>query len=118
MPSPLFDDAFNDLRDDLNTPGCLGHIFLKVNHFNLASATPIDLAAFDRVLFALGLDLTEPAKPKVETPAEVTALAEQRWAAKTAKNWPEADRLRGAIAALGWTMLDRKDGYSLEPAKK
>jgi cysteinyl-tRNA synthetase len=48
--------------------------------------------------------------------AEVTALAEQRWAVKAAKNWAEADRLRGAIAALGWTMLDRKDGYELKKA--
>ena len=30
----------------------------------------------------------------------------------------ELDALRGELAAAGWTMLDRKDGYSLEPAKK
>jgi len=29
-----------------------------------------------------------------------------------------ADALRKEIAAAGWAMLDRKDGYSLEPAKK
>jgi len=46
------------------------------------------------------------------------ALAEQRWAAKKAKDFASADRLRGELAAAGWTMLDRKDGYSLEPAKK
>ena len=109
-----FAPALAALNDDLNTPHALGIIFTAL-HAGPAGVSP---AAFDRILFALGLDLTEPAKPKTETPAEVTALAEQRWAAKAAKNWAEADRLRGAIAALGWTMLDRKDGYSLEPAKK
>mgnify|MGYP001453091236 FL=1 len=109
-----FAPALAALNDDLNTPHALGIIFTAL-HAGPAGVSP---AAFDRILFALGLDLTEPAKPKAEVPAEVAALAEQRWAAKAAKNWPEADRLRGAIAALGWTMLDRKDGYSLEPAKK
>jgi cysteinyl-tRNA synthetase len=109
-----FAPALAALNDDLNTPHALGIIFTALH----AGPAGVSLAAFDRILFALGLDLTEPAKPKTETPAEVTALAEQRWTAKAAKNWAEADRLRGAIAALGWTMLDRKDGYSLEPAKK
>ena len=109
-----FAPALAALNDDLNTPHALGIIFTAL-HAGPAGVSP---AAFDRVVFALGLDLTEPAKPVAATPPEVAALAEQRWAAKAAKNWPEADRLRGAIAALGWTMLDRKDGYSLEPAKK
>ncbi len=109
-----FAPALAALQDDLNTPNALGIIFTAL-HAGPANVSP---AAFDRILFALGLDLSEPVAPKADVPAEVTALAEQRWAVKAAKNWAEADRLRGAIAALGWTMLDRKDGYSLEPAKK
>ncbi len=109
-----FAPALAALQDDLNTPQALGIVFTAL-HAGPAGVNP---TAFDRLLFALGLDLTEPASPKAEIPAEVTALAEQRWATKAAKNWAEADRLRGAIAALGWTMLDRKDGYALEPTKK
>lgn len=110
-----FAPALAALADDLNTPHALGIVFTAL-HAGPAGVSP---AAFERLLFALGLDLAEPAKPAATSaPAEVAALADQRWAAKAAKNWPEADRLRGAIAALGWTMLDRKDGYSLEPAKK
>jgi len=109
-----FAPALAALQDDLNTPHALGIVFTAL-HAGPAGVSPL---AFDRLLFALGLDLTEPAKPTTETPPEVAALAEQRWAAKAAKNWAEADRLRGAIAALGWTMLDRKDGYVLEPSKK
>lgn len=97
------------LQDDLNTPHALGIVFTAIH----AGPATVDPSAFDRVLFALGLDLAELAKPIISTPAEVTALAEERWAAKAAKNWAEADRLRGAIAALGWTMLDHKGGYEL-----
>lgn len=114
--------VWESLHQDLNTPAALGELFSEIHRYTLAGTerkfAAADIVRFDRVIFALGLDLTEPAKPKTETPPEVTALAEERWAAKAAKNWAEADRLRGAIAALGWTMLDRKDGYSLEPAKK
>jgi cysteinyl-tRNA synthetase len=109
-----FASALAALQDDLNTPQALGIVFTAIH----AGPAGVALAAFDRLIFALGLDLTEPAKPAAATPPEVAALAEQRWAAKAAKNWAEADRLRGAIAVLGWSMLDRKDGYALEPAKK
>jgi cysteinyl-tRNA synthetase len=109
------------LRNDLNTPAALGELFTDRKALNLGENTNLaeyDFYSLAQIIFAFGFNLHEPSKPKTETPAEVTALAEQRWAAKAAKNWAEADRLRGAIAALGWTMLDRKDGYSLEPAKK
>jgi len=55
------------------------------------------------------------ARPSVAIPENVRTLADQRWAARTAKDWAEADRLRTALTELGWTMKDGKDGYSLEP---
>jgi cysteinyl-tRNA synthetase len=48
-------------------------------------------------------------------PAEIEALAQARLAARKAKNWTEADRLRGALHAAGWEMEDRADGYALKP---
>jgi cysteinyl-tRNA synthetase len=110
----VFDAVFACLHEDLNTPGALGALFSVVNK----GTAGVDLPSFDRVLFALGLKLDAPSAPKANAPAEVVALAEQRWAAKKAKDFAAADRLRGEIVATGWTMLDRKDGYSLEPAKK
>ncbi|HLP00841.1 MAG TPA: cysteine--tRNA ligase [Opitutaceae bacterium] len=110
----VFSPVFEALRNDLNTPAALGALFTVIND----DRPGVSLAAFDRVLFALGLKLDAPAAPAAEAPAEVKTLAEQRWAAKQAKNWAEADRLRGAIAALGWAMLDSKTDYKLEPAKK
>jgi cysteinyl-tRNA synthetase len=64
------------------------------------------------------LTLNAAVAPITETPPEIAALAERRWSAKAAKDFAAADALRKEIAAAGWSMLDRKDGYSLEPAKK
>jgi cysteinyl-tRNA synthetase len=109
-----FGHVFTALHDDLNTPAALGALFSIVNKKEIQA----DAASFDRVMFALGLKLDAPAAPKAEAPADIKALAEKRWAAKAAKDFASADALRKEIAAAGWTMLDRKDGYSLEPAKK
>ena len=77
-----------------------------------------DAASFDRVMFALGLKLDAPSAPKLEVPIAIRALAEKRWAAKLSKDFATADAVRKELAAAGWSMLDRKDGYSLEPLKK
>ncbi len=45
------------------------------------------------------------------------ALLEQRQAARERRDFAAADALRKEIAAAGWSMLDRKDGYSLEKLK-
>lgn len=108
-----FDSVFEALRDDLNTPGALGALFALIKQ----GPADVDAAAFDRVMFGLGLDLAVAEKDAVEIPAEITALAEKRWAAKQAKDWPAADALRGEITSAGWTMKDRKDGYSIEKLK-
>ena len=109
-----FGPVFASLQDDLNTPGAFGALFTIINR----GATDSSPAAFERVLFALGLDLTEPVVAKTEIPAEITALAEKRWAAKQAKDFADADALRKELTAAGWSMLDRKDGFTLEPVKK
>jgi len=109
----LFDSVFAALHDDLNIPGALGALFSIVNR----GPENVDTTAFDRVMFALGFDLTEPERPASEIPAEVAALAEKRWAAKQAKDWAAADALREEIQATGWTMKDRKDGYEMEKLK-
>jgi cysteinyl-tRNA synthetase len=117
-PSGTNKDAFGHvltaLHDDLNTPAALGALFTVVNRKG-GEATQ---ASFDEVMFALGLKLDAPSAPKAEAPADVKALAEKRWAAKAGKDFATADALRKELAAAGWSMLDRKDGYSLEPLRK
>ncbi|MFT3781078.1 MAG: cysteine--tRNA ligase [Nibricoccus sp.] len=109
-----FGPVITALKDDLNTPAALGALFSIVNRHD---GEP-DVASFDQAMFALGLDLHAAAAPKAEAPSEVVALAEKRWAAKKAKDFKAADALRGEITAAGWSMLDGKDGYKLEPLKK
>ena len=46
-------------------------------------------------------------------PEEVISLAEQRLAARANKDFAESDRLRDAIAALGWIVQDGKGEYKL-----
>ncbi len=114
--------AFDCLRDDLNTPGAIGALFdwangLDFSHRAPSSPRPPELAAFSKLTYALGFDLFA-VRAKTNAPASVTELAEKRWAAKQTRDFATADALRKEIAAAGWSMLDRKDGYSLEPARK
>jgi len=117
-PASAAHDAFGPviaaLQDDLNTPAALGALFTIINRHSGEA----DVTSFDTAMFALGLDLTATANAKPETPKAITELAEKRWAAKQARDFAAADALRKEIAAAGWSMLDRKDGYSLEPLKK
>jgi cysteinyl-tRNA synthetase len=110
----VFAPVIEALHDDLNTPAAFGALFTLVNRKEASATRP----SFDRAMFALGLDLTAAAPAPAEAPAEIKTLAERRWAAKQAKDFASADALRKELAAAGWSMLDRKDGYSLEPIRK
>ncbi|HZZ20113.1 MAG TPA: cysteine--tRNA ligase [Opitutaceae bacterium] len=115
-PSAMFEGVFDALNDDLNTPGAFGALFTVINASDPSKATPADRAALERVLYALGISLEEAAAQAV--PAVVDALAKSRWEAKKAKDFASADKLRAEITVAGWSMLDSKDGYKLEPLRK
>jgi len=117
-PSSRFDAVLSALFDDLNTPAALGALFVAINGIAPGTATAADRASFDRVMSVLGLDPSAGAPPGASAPDAVAALASRRWEAKKAKDFAAADKLRGEITAAGWSMLDGKDGYRLEPAKK
>ena len=114
-----FSDAWTALCDDLNVPAALGAIFAHA-HTLTPDEEREDATALAKLVFALGLEpvLLDADAPAAEAPAEVTALAEKRWAAKQTKDFATADALRKEITTAGWSMLDRKDGYSLEPLKR
>jgi len=110
-PRGALEPVLAALREDLNAPAALGELFSAVNR----GPALLNREEFDQVMAVLGLQLEEPA---AAAPPAVAALAERRWAAKQAKDFKAADGLRGEIAAAGWSMLDRKDGYKLERLKK
>jgi cysteinyl-tRNA synthetase len=51
-------------------------------------------------------------------PEEIDVIVAERSAARAARNWPESDRLRDELAALGIAIRDNKDGTtSWEPKR-
>jgi cysteinyl-tRNA synthetase len=49
-----------------------------------------------------------------DVPPDIVRLAEERTAARTAKDFAQADTLRDRIAEAGWTIVDEPGGYRLE----
>jgi cysteinyl-tRNA synthetase len=110
------DKFFIALDDDLNISGAMGHLFDLVRESNRA----IDDGTLTRgqaahlmeswkcINSVLGLE-RDVHKPS----PEVLALVEERQIARANKQWGESDRLRDAIAALGWVVKDTKDGPKL-----
>lgn len=116
----LFGEAWNTLLKDLNVPGALGGIFSKIKEADQAATD----AATARthwlslwfMLEALGLTLPPPESTVThDIPAEVQALAQQRWDAKAAKDWATADTLRKQLEADGWLIKDSKEGFTVIP---
>ena len=52
---------------------------------------------------------------RVRIPDDVLSAAHARAAAREARDWPEADRLRDEIEAAGWKIVDRGTDFALTP---
>jgi cysteinyl-tRNA synthetase len=99
------------INDDLNTPRALA-LGWEVLRGGLPPAVKrATLLAFDRVF---GLDLASWRPKEEAVPEAVQALAAERAAARAAKQWAKADRLRAELQAAGWEVEDRADGYTLK----
>ena len=108
-----FETALNgDLNTSLAVTALYDVLKAKTNDATKLAA----LADFDQVL---GLNLlsaaqkereAQPKQEKIENDPEVAALLEARTAAKKAKNWVEADRIRDEIKAMGYEIIDTPQG--------
>jgi cysteinyl-tRNA synthetase len=87
------------LDDDFNTPAALAVMHEWRDHGLLRRALE---------LFGLG-SLAED----VKAPPEIIDLAERRRAAREARDFDEADRLRESLEAAGWEARDEPGGYRL-----
>jgi cysteinyl-tRNA synthetase len=108
------EDFWAAMADDLNTPEALAALFTLISDLN-AQDDRIALTREERDGVLAFLDETDAifaAWPKetANLDAEIEALIEARRAAKAAKDWPEADRLRDRIQGMGIVLEDRKDG--------
>ena len=115
--TPLVEGFFECLDDDLNISGAMGCLFdwlRETNRLLDTERNPIHaataLAEWRRLNAVLQLQ-----NERASVPTEILTLVEQRNAARAAKNWAESDRLRDAIAQLGWTVKDSKEGTLVSP---
>lgn len=51
-----------------------------------------------------------------DVPADVKAIAEERWQARLNKDWAKSDALRAVLAEKGYAVKDSKTGYELTKA--
>lgn len=114
-----FEKAWGALRQNLNTPACLGAIFGVLGQ-NPAASLDTDgaramLRAFGSLLHALGLKLFTVEEIPIDAPEEVVDLAQERWDAKKAKDFNKADALRDKLLDMGWVIKDSKGGFEIVP---
>jgi cysteinyl-tRNA synthetase len=106
-------DAFFDaLADDYNTPRALAALAEWVREANSADA-PVGDSHAREMLSMLGLE--NLLERDVAAPGEVVELAERRDAARAARDFAEADRLREELRARGWEVRDGAGGAELVP---
>ena len=99
-----WDSFASALEDDFNTPAALA-----IMH-EWARTGALDEHRRGLDVFGLA-SLGEMST----APADVVALADARVTARARRDFAEADRLRGAITALGWDVRDADGGYELVP---
>jgi cysteinyl-tRNA synthetase len=101
QPIGDWDEFAAALQDDFNTPDALAVLHGWRDHDLLRRALDV---------FGLA-SLADP----VDAPPEIVELAQRRREARAARDFDEADRLRGEIEAAGWEARDVADGFQLVP---
>ncbi len=114
-------EFFASLDDDFNTPRAFAALFELIRAANRAIDGPArpdagQLRSIRSELVQL-LDVLGLADLSAEdaVPAEALEMAGQREAARAARDFAEADRLRDAIAALGYEVRDTPEGPRVTP---
>ncbi len=118
-PDPVEAAFVAALDDDLNVSGAWAAIFDWIRDLNRAMAAgqlsaaqaAAALAAWRRMDQVLGLG----GKELSAVPPEVMALAEERVAAKKARDFARADAIRNDLKARGWLVEDTPKGPKLKP---
>ena len=113
---PYRERFIDSLCDDFNTPAALAEMFGWVREVNRGGEQVggDDLHAMLDVLALTNLlDAHQGDGPD----AAALGLLEAREAARAARDWAEADRIRDELLAAGWAVRDGGDGPELIPAR-
>lgn len=106
-----FDKEFADaVSDDLNIPLGMGALWTLLK--NPPSRDIYEAAMRADKVLGLSLDKCTEEK-KEDVPADVRAIADERWTARLAKDWAKSDALRETLASMGWAVKDGNEGYEL-----
>lgn len=107
---------FEAIEDDLNSPQALAAMWEMLGDSACSLAAKVEaLLEFDEVL---GLGLEQYVEKKIEIPVKVSALLNDREAARAAKNWAESDRLRDEIHKIGFVVEDSPQGQKVKSVVK
>ena len=109
------DAFFAALADDFNTARALAPLAAWVSEANKREDVGRDDLVEMLDVFGLA-DLARGSADGDGPDAEALALLAARNAARDAKDWAEADRLRDALRDAGWTVRDGPAGAELVPA--
>lgn len=108
------------MADDLNISEALAPIFnlqretnklIASNELGVKGAEAV-LGAFHNFDSILGVFDFEEAEEEI--PPEIKVLAEERLAARKAKDFAKADTIRKQVSELGWIIEDTAGGFSLK----
>ena len=121
------DAQFNSaMSDDFNTALAISNLFglfkavkQKLNAGDKSVAA--DVSQIRKTYSLIGM-FNEDAKSVVEAfekknaqdiPADIKAIADERFIARQNKDWAKSDELRDKLLSLGYSIKDAKDGYTL-----
>ena len=120
------DDEFNAcMADDFNTALALSNLFgyaKEINKFIAAKDGKATAYAkqIQKTYALLGVFTRTPeeyaalfAEEESGIPADVQAIAEERWAARQNRDWAKSDELRDKLSSMGYAVKDSKTGYEL-----
>ena len=120
-PGALPEPVLEALCDDLNTPLAIAEMHrLADAAFTGDAQAAAGLRAAGVLLGVLQHSPDDWFERHDAASGEIEALVAAREAARKGRDWPEADRLKQTLVALGVTLEDRKDGgttwYRRKPA--
>ena len=101
---------FKDIKKWLNA-GKTGDLFVALSAAVQIRKTYALLGLFKRIPKEYKAWYEE--KNVGDIPADVKAVAEERWTARQNRDWAKSDELRAKLAEMGYAVKDSKTGYEL-----
>ena len=120
----IVDTMLNDFEatmdDDLNISGAIGAVYSCIKDVNLIkrdrtlteAESKYIMKAFENIDEVLGILSVKERSGDID--AKILKMFEERNEARANKDWAKADELRDKLDALGYVIIDRKDGAELK----